>query len=148
RLACLRRDYAAAWDAVPEVMVMEEEPVPRPAHVLERGDYDRRGAAVEAATPGVLPPLARKEPPNRLGLARWATGADHPLTARVAVSRFWQMMFGRGLVESADNFGVTGSTPTHPELLDWLARDFSDRGWDIKALLRRMALSATYRQSS
>jgi hypothetical protein len=147
-LACLRREYAKAYDAVPEVMVMEEEPTPRPAHLLERGNYDRRGPEVVPATPGVLPPMAKNAPRNRLGLARWATDPGNPLTARVAVNRIWQMMFESGLVDSADNFGVTGSVPTHPELLDWLARDFVASGWNIKAQLRQIALSATYRQSS
>ena len=147
-LACLRREYVKAYDEVPEVMVMQEEPVPRPAYLLERGSYDRRGAEVKPSTPGVLPPMPRNAPRNRLGLAQWAVDPANPLTARVAVNRLWQMMFERGLVESADNFGVTGSTPTHPGLLDWLARDFIARRWDIKAMLKQIALSATYRQSS
>jgi hypothetical protein len=147
-LACLRRDYVNAYDAVPEVMVMEEEPKPRPAYLLERGSYDRRGAEVSPATPGILPPLSKDLPRNRLGLAKWATDPNNPLTARVAVNRIWQMMFERGLVESSDNFGVTGNTPSHPELLDWLARDFVARRWDMKATLKQIALSATYRQSS
>jgi hypothetical protein len=147
-LACLRREYVKAFDAVPEVMVMQEEPVQRPTFLLERGSYDRRGPEVTPATPGVLPPMAKNAPRNRLGLARWAADPANPLTARVAVNRLWQMMFERGLVESADNFGVTGSTPTHPELLDWLGREFVASGWNVKALLRQIALSATYRQSS
>lgn len=147
-LAGLRRDYAKAFDAVPEVMVMEELPEPRGAYILERGSYDRHGARVTAATPAVLPPMKPGAPRNRLGLAKWATSPENPLTARVTVNRLWQMMFERGLVESADNFGVTGSTPTHPELLDWLAIRFVETGWNVKALLREMALSATYRQSS
>jgi hypothetical protein len=147
-LACARREYIKAYDEVPEVMVMQEEPAPRPAYVLERGNYDRRGAEVKPATPGVLPPMSKHAPRNRVGLAEWATSGDNPLAARVAVNRVWQMMFERGLVESADNFGVAGSTPTHPELLDWLACEFVASGWDLKALLRQIALSATYRQSS
>jgi hypothetical protein len=147
-LACLRREYVNAYDRVPEVMVMQEEPVPRPAYLLERGSYDHRGAEVKPSTPGVLPPLPKDAPRNRLGLARWAVDPSNPLTARVAVNRLWQMMFERGLVESADNFGVTGSTPTHRGLLDWLARDFVARRWDVKAMLKQIALSATYRQSS
>src|SRR6185436_11035782 len=109
--------YVKAFDAVPEVMVMEEEPTPRPAYVLERGNYDRRRAKVEPATPGVLPPLAGSLARNRLGLAKWATDPANPLTARVAVNRLWQIMFDRGLVESSDNFGSTGTPPSHPELL-------------------------------
>jgi hypothetical protein len=148
QLASLRREYVKAFDAVPEVMVMEEEPTPRPAFVLERGNYDRRGAKVQPTTPAALPPMAKELPRNRLGLAKWATDPANPLTARVAVNRLWQILFERGLVESADNFGVTGSTPTHPELLDWLAGQFIASGWNIKAMLREIALSATYRQSS
>jgi len=148
QLAALRRDYARMWDAVPEVMVMDEMSRPRPAYVLERGDYDRRGAQVEADTPAVLPAMAKNAPRNRLGLAQWATDPANPLTARVAVNRLWQMFFEKGLVESADNFGVTGSVPTHPELLDWLATEFVAKKWDIQAMLRQIVLSATYRQSS
>lgn len=148
RLAAARREWVKAYDAVQEVMVMEELAQPRRAFVLERGEYDRRGAEVTAATPGVLPPLPEGAPRNRLGLAQWATDPGNPLTARVAVNRWWQMMFGRGLVDTADNFGVTGSMPTHPELLDWLAAEFVRSGWDVKALLRRIALSATYRQTT
>jgi hypothetical protein len=148
RLAALRRDYVKEFDAVPEVMVMEEEPRPRPAYLLERGNYDRHGAKVQPTTPTALPAFARDLPRNRLGLAKWATDPVNPLTARVAINRLWQIMFERGLVESADNFGVTGSVPTHPELLDWLACEFVAGGWNVKAMLREIALSATYRQSS
>ncbi len=147
-LATVRRDYVRAYDAVPEVMVMEELPQPRAAYVLERGNYDQRGAQVSAATPAVFPPMEKSKPRNRLGLAQWATDPANPLTARVAVNRLWQTMFERGLVETADNFGVTGSSPANPELLDWLAVEFVARGWDVKAILREIALSATYRQSS
>lgn len=148
QLAAWRRDYARMWDAVPEVMVMDELPHPRPAYVLERGDYDRRGAQVEANTPAILPAMAKNAPRNRLGLAQWATDPTNPLTARVAVNRLWQMFFENGLVGSADNFGVTGSVPTHPELLDWLATELVANQWDIQAMLRQIVLSATYRQSS
>jgi len=142
-LSARRREYAQAFDAVPEVMVMEEEPRPRPAYVLERGSYDRRGTEVPATTPAVLPPLPPEAPRNRLGLARWAITPENPLTARVAVNRIWQLLFERGLVESTDNFGVTGTAPTHPELLDWLASDFVASGWNVQALLRQIVLSAT-----
>jgi hypothetical protein len=147
-LAALRRDYAKTLDAVPDVMVMEELPKPRPAYVLKRGNYDQPGEEVRADTPAALLPFAKNLPRNRLGLARWATDPRNPLTARVAVNRFWQMMFERGLVESSDNFGATGTPPSHPELLDRLAHDFVASGWNVKAFFKQVALSATYRQSS
>ena len=146
-LARRRRDQVRAYDAIPEVMVMEELPAPRAVHVLERGSYDQPREEVRPAPPGVLPPLPADAPLNRLGLAQWATSPANPLTARVAVNRLWQLMFERGLVETPDNFGLTGESPTHPELLDWLAVEFA-RHWDVKALLRQIALSATSRQSS
>ncbi len=133
---------------VPDLMVMAETATPKPAFVLKRGAYDAPGDAVTANTPAVLPPFPAGAPRNRLGLAQWLTLPDHPLTARVTVNRLWQQMFGRGLVETSDNFGTTGTPPTHPELLDWLARDFADHGWDVQRTLRLMALSHTYRQSS
>jgi len=148
QLAALRREVVRRYDAIPEVMVMEELPEPRHAHVLLRGGYDERGPLVTADTPAVLPSFPEDLPRNRLGLSRWATSPDNPLTARVAVNRLWQQMFERGIVETSDNFGVTSSVPTHPELLDWLAVEFVERGWDMKAMLREIALSATYRQSS
>jgi hypothetical protein len=103
---------------------------------------------VSADTPTALPPFPAGQPHNRLGLARWLTAPDHPLTARVTVNRAWQLAFGNGIVETSDNFGSQGAQPTNPELLDWLARDFVDHGWDWKRLLKRITLSATYRQSS
>jgi hypothetical protein len=133
---------------LPEMMVMREMAQPKPAFILKRGNYDQLGNPVVADTPSVMPKMLESYPRNRLGLAKWLTDPGHPLTARVTVNRLWQQMFGKGLVESSDNFGSTGSTPTHPELLDWLARDLITSGWDIKRLLKEMALSATYRQGS
>ncbi len=147
-LRALRQEESRTVQPVPEVMVMEEMKEPKPAFVLKRGAYDAPGERVAADTPAALPPFPAGQPRNRLGLARWLLAPDNPLTARVAVNRFWQMMFGRGLVETSDNFGSQGATPTHPELLDGLARDFADNGWDVRRLLRQIALSATYRQSS
>ena len=134
--------------SIPDIMVMQELPTPKPAHILRRGAYDAPGEAVTAGVPAALPPLPAGAPANRLGLARWLLAPENPLMARVTVNRAWQMMFGRGLVETADNFGTQGAPPTHPELLDWMARDFMDGGWDWKQLLREIALSSTYRQSS
>ena len=132
----------------PEAMVMAELPQPKPAFLLQRGAYDAHGDAVTAGTPPALSPFPAGAPHNRLGLAQWLTEPKNPLLARVTVNRFWQMLFGRGLVETSDNFGLQGSPPTHPELLDWLTRDFVMHSWDVKRALRQIALSATYRQSS
>jgi hypothetical protein len=147
-LRALRQQENQTIQPIPEVMVMEEMTRPKPAFILKRGAYDAPGERVSMNTPAALPAFPPDQPRNRLGLARWLTAPDHPLTARVAVNRFWQMMFDKGLVETSDNFGSQGTPPTHPELLDFLARDFVERGWDVKRLLRRIALSATYRQSS
>ncbi|MBX3398046.1 MAG: DUF1553 domain-containing protein [Gemmataceae bacterium] len=142
-----RKAHANFVNPIPEAMVMQEMPAPKPAFVLKRGAYDQPGEPVTADAPAALPPFPADLPRNRLGLARWLTHPDHPLFARVAVNRLWQQMFGTGLVETSDNFGTTGTPPTHPELLDWLARDFS-RDWDMKRVLKQIALSATYRQTS
>ena len=134
---------------IPEIMAMQELPTPKPAFVLKRGAYDAAGEAVTANTPGFLPPLPADAPRNRLGFARWLLDPANPLTARVTVNRAWQQMFGVGIVETSDNFGTQGSQPTNQPLLDHLAREFSGpMGWDMKRLLKTIALSATYRQSS
>jgi hypothetical protein len=129
-------------------MVMQEMPRPRPAHLLIRGQYDRPGEKVSPGVPASLSPWPENAPANRLGLANWLLAPDQPLTARVAVNRFWQMLFGTGIVKTVDDFGAQGEWPTHPELLDWLAVTFRESGWDQKALLRLIVTSATYRQSS
>jgi hypothetical protein len=147
-LHALRKEENQTVTPIPEIMVMEEMRRPRPAFILKRGSYDAPGERVEADTPRALAPFPAGQPRNRLGLARWLFAPGHPLTARVAANRFWQMLFGRGLVETSDNFGSQGTPPTHPELLDYLARDFAGHGWDVRRLLRTIALSATYRQSS
>ena len=140
-----REDYLAT---LPTVMVMDERTDTRPTHVLFRGSFDAPRDRVEPGLPSALPPLAAGLPNNRLGLARWLTDPAHPLTARVTVNRFWQMIFGRGIVPTVEDFGSQGSPPTHPRLLDWLAAEFVDSGWDVKRLLRTIVTSATYRQSS
>jgi hypothetical protein len=145
------KNYFQAREAVEEVSVMEELPRPRPAYILARGRYDApktEDRRVGRATPSVLPPFPAGSPKDRLGLAQWLIEPNHPLTARVAVNRFWQMLFGRGIVATTENFGVQGAPPSHPELLDWLARDFVQSKWDVKALLKKIVLSATYRQDS
>ncbi len=131
-----------------EVMVMRELPEPRPTFILARGAYDAPTTPVEPATPAFLPPMADDLPKNRLGLARWLVDPAHPLTSRVLVNRVWASLFGRGLVATPDDFGNQGRLPSHPDLLDWLAVDFVASGWDLKALYRQIALSATFRQSS
>ena len=141
-------EYWQFREKLPTVMVMEEMPKPRDAFVLIRGEYDKKGAKVSPATPAQLPALPKDAPNNRLGLARWLIAKDNPLTARVAVNRMWQLHFGKGLVRTAEDFGTQGEFPTHPELLDWLATEYIASGWDTKAILKKMALSATYRQSS
>lgn len=139
-------------DTIPYTMISEEMPEPRPAHVLVRGDFLKKGDKVERAVPSIFPALPRGQPNNRLGLARWLMQPDHPLTARVAVNRLWGQMFGTGLVKTIGDFGTQGEQPSHPELLDWLAVDFMSpaRGnpWDVQRLLRNIVLSSTYQQSS
>ena len=147
-LQTARAEFHGIGDALPDISVMREATEPRQSYVLTRGAYDARGEEVFSDTPSALPPFPEDQPRNRLGLARWLTDPDHPLTARVVVNRYWQMIFGLGLVRTPEDFGSQGSNPTHPELLDWLARDFVDRGWDLHHLLRSMVLSATYRQST
>jgi hypothetical protein len=133
---------------LPSVMVMDEMESPRETFVLGRGDYRNKGEKVEPGVPAVLPPLPEGAPANRLGLAKWLLDPGHPLTARVAVNRFWQIFFGAGLVRTSEDFGSQGEAPSHPELLDWLATEFVRGGWDIKKLQRLIVTSATYRQSS
>lgn len=130
------------------VMVMDHKPTLRKTHILIRGAYDQYGEEVGPGVLAVLPPLENQANATRLDLARWITRPDHPLTARVAVNRMWQMVFGRGIVETAGDFGNQGSWPTHPELLDWLAVDFTENNWDMRHLLRRILTSETYRRSA
>jgi hypothetical protein len=132
----------------PTTMVMKDLSTPRATHVLFRGQYDQPRDIVEPDVPGFLPPLPKGAPRNRLGLALWFTDPSNPLTARVVVNRFWQNIFGTGIVKTSENFGFQSEYPSHPELLDWLARDFVDNGWDVKRLLRLIVSSATYRQDS
>jgi Protein of unknown function (DUF1553)/Protein of unknown function (DUF1549)/Concanavalin A-like lectin/glucanases superfamily/Planctomycete cytochrome C len=136
------------YEDIPTVMVMEEMAKPREAHVLLRGAYDQPGEKVSPGIPEILPPMPAGYPNNRLGLARWLVDGSNPLTARVVVNRFWQMLFGTGLVKTVENFGSQGEPPSHPELLDWLSTEFVRTGWDMKGILRTMVTSATYRQSS
>ncbi len=144
----LEKAYEKLDESIPTTMVMEEMKTPRPTHVLIRGEYEKKGPRVSPGVPASLPPLPAGAPNNRLGFARWLVHPANPLTARVAVNRYWQMHFGQGLVKSVEDFGSQGDWPTHPELLDWLARAFVRTGWDVKAMHRLIVLSATYRQAS
>jgi mono/diheme cytochrome c family protein len=131
----------------PTTLVLKERAEPRRTTVFTKGDFTRPAEEVQPATPAILPPLGVAKP-NRLDLARWLVRRDNPLTARVVVNRVWQQYFGRGLVETENDFGTMGSLPTHPELLDWLAVEFMEQGWSLKHLHRLIVTSDTYRQSS
>jgi hypothetical protein len=144
----LRKIRAALVESFPTTMVMQEMPQPRETHLLARGQYDRPGETVLPGVPASLPPLSAGAANNRLSLARWLVDPSNPLTARVAVNRLWQMLFGMGLVRTVDDFGAQGEPPSHPELLDWLATEFVASGWDVKATIRLIVTSAAYRQSS
>ncbi|MSO22516.1 MAG: DUF1553 domain-containing protein [Acidobacteria bacterium] len=129
--------------------VMEERAGSKPmANILYRGQYDQPREQVEPNVPAALPPLSASYPKNRLGLARWLVEPSNPLMARVTVNRFWQEVFGTGIVKTSEDFGSQGQPPTHPELLDWLAAESRDSGWDVKRLFKLMVASATYRQSA
>jgi len=149
-----RRLFELRWDreklerSFPTVMVMAERPERRDTFILQRGVYDKPGEKVEPGLPEVLPPMPAGAPNNRLGLAQWLTSRDHPLLARVTVNRFWQMYFGTGIVKTAEDFGQQGEWPSHPELLDWLAVELVESGWDVKAMQKKIVTSAAYRQSS
>lgn len=134
--------------AIPATMVSADLAEPREAFVLIRGAYDKKGDKVERGVPSALPPLPEGVPNNRLGLAKWLVSPDHPLTSRVIVNRYWQQFFGTGIVKTAEDFGAQGTWPTHPELLDWLATEFMQTGWDVKRMHKLMLMSGTYRQSS
>ena len=148
QVAKLKKEQQDLEATAPTTMVMQEMPQPRDTFMLVRGAFDKKGEKVAAAVPSFLPPLPAGAPANRLGLARWLVSKDHPLTSRVAVNRYWQMYFGTGIVNTADDFGVQGELPSHPELLDWLAVEFREGGWDVNKLVKLFVTSATYRQSS
>ncbi len=144
----LREKWLAQMMPVMEVMVMEEMPEKRPTYVYARGDYEQPTYKVAPNTPEILPKFLPDYPKNRLGLAQWIFSEDNPLSARVTVNRYWQMLFGKGLVHTPEDFGVQGALPTHPKLMDWLAVYFMESDWNVKQLLKIMVMSHTYRQSS
>ncbi|MFN3652688.1 MAG: DUF1553 domain-containing protein [Armatimonadota bacterium] len=148
RLASLESEERAIRFRGTIAHVMQERSEPAKAFILFRGDYDKRRDEVKPGTPAVLPPMPADFPRNRLGFAKWLLLPEHPLTTRVTVNRFWQELFGTGLVSTPGDFGITGQLPSHPELLDWLAVDFREGGWDMKRLFKLIVTSATYRQSS
>jgi hypothetical protein len=148
RIAAAERDLEAQLG--PAVPVLRELPADRrrTTRIHRRGSFLDQGDAVTPGTPAVWPPFPADAPRDRLGLARWLTAADNPLTARVLANRVWSELFGQGLVTTLEDFGTQGERPSHPELLDWLAAEFRDRGWSLRSLLRTIVLSATYGQSS
>jgi hypothetical protein len=136
------------WDGIPTVMVMVDDPKARESFLLKRGAYDNHGEKVEPGIPAILPQPKPEWPDDRLGLAKWIVDRSNPLTARVTVNRYWQSYFGFGIVKTVDDFGSQGEWPVHPKLLDWLACEFMDSGWNVKAMQRLIVTSATYRQLS
>ncbi|GIW81950.1 MAG: hypothetical protein KatS3mg105_3757 [Gemmatales bacterium] len=144
----LREQRERLIESFPSTMIMQEMEKPRETHILIRGQYDKPGERVSPGVPAALPPLPDNVPNNRLGFAYWLVHPSNPLPARVTVNRFWQSIFGIGLVKTAEDFGSQGEWPSHPDLLDWLATEFIRTGWDIKAIHRLIVTSATYRQSS
>ncbi len=142
-----KKDREKAEQSLPRTMVMRDRAKPRDTFILIKGGYDKPSDKVTVGVPAFLPRLPEDAPPNRLALARWLVSPDNPLTARVTVNRLWQTIFGTGIVKTVEDFGVQCEPPSHPELLDWLAREFIESGWDVKHMVRLMVTSATYRQS-
>lgn len=144
RIAAIEKQQTASF---PETMIMQDRAKPRATHVLHRGQYNEPGEIVSAGVPTIFPAMKENQS-NRLGFAQWLMDPDHPLTARVAVNRYWQQLFGIGLVKTAEDFGIQGELPSHPKLLDWLALEFIRSGWDTKHMYSLLLNSATYRQTS
>jgi hypothetical protein len=148
QIAAAEKERAALDKQIPASLVFKERAQSRQAYLLKRGEYDQRGEKVERGTPAFLPPLPAGAKRDRLAFAKWLVAREHPLTARVAVNRFWQQFFGTGLVKTSEDFGSQGTPPSHPELLDWLAVRFIEDGWDVKKTVKRLVMSATYRQTA
>lgn len=147
-LTAKRKARTDLESAITTTLIWKEKAKPEPAFLLKRGEYDQPGEEVTRSTPGFLPPMPAELSNDRLGLAKWLIGPEHPLTARVTVNRFWQQFFGTGLVKTSEDFGSQGEQPSHPDLLDWLAVQFRTDGWDVKQTMKRIVMSSTYRQSS
>ncbi len=147
-LTGLRKKLSDSAENIDELMIMQEMPVPKPTYLLKRGNYDMPGPRVYPGTPAGVLSFPKDLPRNRYGLALWAINRKNPLTARVAVNRVWQGIFGTGLVKTAEDFGNQGEMPSNPELMDWLAVSFMESGWNLKKLVKMMVMSATYRQDS
>jgi hypothetical protein len=148
QLKKLRTSLSDSMKGIKQLMVMEEMSKPKKTNILLRGQYDQPGTEVFPNTPTDILPYPASLPRNRLGLAKWLTHEDHPLTSRVAVNRIWQQFFGMGLVKSSEDFGNQGNLPSNPQLLDWLAVEFRESGWDLKKLIRLIVTSETYKQDS
>ena len=148
KLRELHAERFRLFSAVPELMVMNEMPQPGETRVLFRGEYDQPRERVHPGTPAAVLMFPEDLPKNRLGLSQWLFHADNPLTARVTVNRYWQLIFGEGLVRTPHDFGLQGARPTHPKLLDWMAVSFRDSGWNVRGMLKQIVMSATYRQST
>src|SRR5262249_13377950 len=147
RLAELNQEEAVIRSRGSVAHVMQERPESAMAYVLYRGEYDKRRDPVKPETPHSLPPMPVDLPKTRLGFALWLLRPEHALTARVTVNRFWQEIFGTGIVRTTGDFGVSGELPSHPELLDWMAVEFRESGWDMKRFIKMIVMSATYRQA-
>jgi len=145
----IQAEYNSVLMQIPAALIMKERKEPRQTHVLIRGEYDQRGEQVERATPGFLPAMPQSnQTRTRMDLAKWMVDSQNPLTARVAVNRYWQQFFGVGLVKTSEDLGAQGQPPSHPKLLDYLAAEFTESGWDVKKLIRSIVLSRTYQQTS
>jgi hypothetical protein len=147
-IGVLERERASIKSRGTVAHIMQERKEPASAFLLFRGEYDKRREKLSPGTPAFLPPMAPNAPRNRLGFARWLLRSEHPLTTRVTVNRFWQELFGLGLVRTVEDFGVSGEPPSHPELLDWLAVEFRESGWDVKKFFKMLVMSAAYRQAA
>ena len=148
KLKEIRTSLSNSTEVIQELMVMQDSPQPKKTFLLKRGNYDSFGEEVFPNTPESILPFSKNLPKNRLGLAQWLTDKNHPLTARVSVNRVWQNFFGTGLVKTSEDFGNQGELPSHPELLDWLAVNYMESGWDNKKLCKLIVMSATYKQDS